>query len=418
MIHRRLVIIGGGSAGMAAAIKAFELGEKDILIIEKNAYLGGILNQCIHNGFGLHEFKEELTGPEFMSRFSDKVNELKIDYRLESNVLSISNDKVVTYSNQKEGIVEVKADAIILTTGCYERNAGAIQIPGDRPSGVYTAGQAQLYVNCYGYLVGKRVFILGSGDIGLIMARRMTLEGAKVLGVAELMPYSAGLNRNIVQCLKDYDIPLYLSHTVKQVIGDSHLEKVVIAKVDDKMQFIPGTEIEFDCDCLLLSVGLLPNVDLFNKLPLTFSKTRGAKVTQAMESEIPGIFSAGNVLHVHDLVDYVVEEAREAAEGAVNYLHGELTRKGHVYDVKRGVGINYVVPQKLYIDDVQESCSFKFRVARPMKDINIIITESNNVIKKIFKPAIVPSEMEIVRLKKDLFKKESNEIKVFVEERK
>ena len=418
MINRRLVIIGGGSAGMAAAIKAYELGERDILIIEKNAYLGGILNQCIHNGFGLHEFKEELTGPEFMTRFSDKVNELKIDYRLESNVLSISDDKVVTYTNAKEGLVEVKAEAIILTTGCYERNAGAIQIPGDRPSGVYTAGQAQLYVNCYGYLVGKRVFILGSGDIGLIMARRMTLEGAKVLGVAELMPYSAGLNRNIVQCLKDYDIPLYLSHTVKQVIGDSHLEKVVIAKVDEKMQFIPGTEIEFDCDCLLLSVGLLPNVDLFNKLPLTFSKTRGAKVTQAMESEIPGIFSAGNVLHVHDLVDYVVEEAREAAEGAVSYLHGELTRKGHVYDVNPGVGINYVVPQKLYIDDVKESCSFKFRVAKPMKDINIIITEGNNVIKKIFKPAIVPSEMEIVRLKKELFKRESNEIKVFVEERK
>ena len=418
MINRRLVIIGGGSAGMAAAIKAYELGERDILIIEKNAYLGGILNQCIHNGFGLHEFKEELTGPEFMTRFSDKVKELKIDYRLESNVLSISDDKVVTYTNAKEGLVEVKAEAIILTTGCYERNAGAIQIPGDRPSGVYTAGQAQLYVNCYGYLVGKRVFILGSGDIGLIMARRMTLEGAKVLGVAELMPYSAGLNRNIVQCLKDYDIPLYLSHTVKQVIGDSHLEKVVIAKVDEKMQFIPGTEIEFECDCLLLSVGLLPNVDLFNKLPLSFSKTRGAKVTQAMESEIPGIFSAGNVLHVHDLVDYVVEEAREAAEGAVSYLHGELTRKGHVYDVNPGVGINYVVPQKLYIDDVKESCSFKFRVAKPMKDINIIITEGNNVIKKIFKPAIVPSEMEIVRLKKELFKKESSEIKVFVEERK
>ena len=418
MIKRRLVIIGGGSAGMSAACKAYELGERDILIIEKNSYLGGILNQCIHNGFGLHEFKEELTGPEFMSRFSDKVKELGIDYRLESNVLNISEDKVVTYTNSKEGIVEVKAEAIILTTGCYERNAGAIQIPGDRPSGVYTAGQAQLYVNCYGYLVGKRVFILGSGDIGLIMARRMTLEGAKVLGVAELMPYSAGLNRNIVQCLKDYDIPLYLSHTVKQVIGDSYLKKVVIAKVDDKMQFIPGTEIEFECDCLLLSVGLLPNVDLFNKLPLHLSKTRGAKVTQAMESEIPGIFSAGNVLHVHDLVDYVVEEAREAAEGAVAYLNGELTREGHVYDVNPGVGINYVVPQTLYIDDVKGSCSFKFRVAKPMKDINIVITEGNNIIKKIFKPVIVPSEMEIVKLKKELFRKESNEIKVFVEERK
>lgn len=418
MINKRLVIIGGGSAGMSAAVKAYELGERDILIIEKNNYLGGILNQCIHNGFGLHEFKEELTGPEFMTRFSDKVKELGIEFKLESNVLSISDDKVITYTNKDEGVVEVKAEAIILTTGCYERNAGAIQIPGDRPSGIYTAGQAQLYVNCYGYLVGKKVFILGSGDIGLIMARRMTLEGAKVLGVAELMPYSAGLNRNIVQCLKDFDIPLYLSHTVKQVIGDSHLEKVVIAKVDEKMQFIPGTEIEFDCDCLLLSVGLLPNVDLFNKLPLNFSKTRGAKVTQAMETEIPGIFSAGNVLHVHDLVDYVVEEAREAAEGAISYLKGDLKRKGHVYDVNPGNLINYVVPQKLYIDDVKESCSFKFRVARPLKDINIVIAEGDKVIKKIYKPAIVPSEMEIVKLKKELFTKAGNEIKVYVEERK
>lgn len=418
MINKNLVIIGGGSAGMAAAIRAYELGEKDILIIEKNAYLGGILNQCIHNGFGLHEFKEELTGPEFMSRFSNKVNELGIEYKLESNVLSISNDKVVTYSNSSEGLVEVKAKAIILTTGCYERNAGAIQIPGDRPSGIYTAGQAQLYANCYGYLVGKRVFILGSGDIGLIMARRMTLEGAKVLGVAELMPYSAGLNRNIVQCLKDYDIPLYLSHTVKEVKGVSHLQKVVIAKVDDKMNFIPGTEIEFDCDCLLLSVGLVPNVDLFNKLGIKFSKTRGAYVTQAMETEIPGIFSAGNVLHVHDLVDYVCEEAREASEGAVSYLKGELKHKGHIYEVLPKEGINYVVPQVIYIDDVKDSCSLKFRVKQPYKDINIVISEQGNVIKKIFKPAIVPSEMEIVKLNKDLFQRKGTNIEVYVEERK
>ena len=418
MIKKRLVIIGGGSAGMAAAIKAYELGERDILIIEKNAYLGGILNQCIHNGFGLHEFKEELTGPEFMTRFSNKVNELGIDYRLNSNVLNISNDKVVTYSNSKEGLVEVKAEAIILSTGCYERNAGAIQIPGDRPSGVYTAGQAQLFVNCYGYLVGKRVFILGSGDIGLIMARRMTLEGAKVLGVAELMPYSAGLNRNIVQCLKDFDIPLYLSHTVKKVEGLSHLEKVTIAKVDEKMNFIEGTDITFDVDTLLLSVGLLPNVDLFNKLPIRISRTRGAMVNQAMESDIRGIFACGNVLHVHDLVDYVVEEAREAAEGAVQFLKGELKHEGHVYEVNPGNGIGYVVPQIVYIDDVKEKLSFKFRVRKPYKDVDIYIKEGDKVIKKIFKPAIIPSEMEIVKLDKSLFSKESNEISVYVEERK
>ena len=418
MINKRLIIIGGGSAGMAAAIQAYELGERDILIIEKNSYLGGILNQCIHNGFGLHEFKEELTGPEFMSRFAKKVNELGIDYRLNSNVLSISNDKVVTYTNSKEGVVEVKAEAIILSTGCYERNAGAIQIPGDRPSGVYTAGQAQLFVNCYGYLVGKRVFILGSGDIGLIMARRMTLEGAKVLGVAELMPYSAGLNRNIVQCLKDFNIPLYLSHTVKKVEGHSHLEKVTIAKVDEKMNFIDGTEMTFDVDTLLLSVGLLPNVDLLNNLPVRISRTRGAMVNQAMESDIRGVFACGNVLHVHDLVDYVVEEAREAGCGAVAYLNGELRHEGHVYEVNPGNGIGYVVPQLVYIDDVKDKVSFKFRVRKPYKDVDIYIKEGDKVIKKLFKPAIIPSEMEIVKLDKSLFSKESNEISVYVEERK
>ena len=418
MINRNLVIIGGGSAGMAAAIKAYELGERDILIIEKNSYLGGILNQCIHNGFGLHEFKEELTGPEFMTRFAKKVDELKIDYRLESNVLSISNDKVVTYTNSKEGLVQVKAKAIILAAGCYERNAGAIQIPGDRPSGVYTAGQAQLFINCYGYLVGKRVFILGSGDIGLIMARRMTLEGAKVLGVAELMPYSAGLNRNIVQCLKDFNIPLYLSHTVKKVEGLSHIEKVTIAKVDEKMNFIEGTDMTFDVDCLLLSVGLLPNVDLLNNLPVRISRTRGAMVNQAMESDMRGVFACGNVLHVHDLVDYVVEEAREAAEGAIMYLNDELSHQGHIYDVSAGNGIGYVLPQIVYIDDVKDKLSFKFRVRKPFKDVNIYIKEGDKVIKKIFKPAIIPSEMEIVKLDKSLFSKEANEISVYVEEKK
>ena len=417
MIKKRLVIIGGGSAGMAAAINAYELGEKDILIIEKNAYLGGILNQCIHNGFGLHEFKEELTGPEFMTRFSKKVNELGIEVSLESNVLNISNEKVVTYSC-KDGVIEVKADAIILSTGCYERNAGAIQIPGDRPSGIYTAGQAQLFVNCYGYLVGKKVFILGSGDIGLIMARRMTLEGAKVMGVAELMPYSAGLNRNIVQCLQDFNIPLYLSHTVKKVEGYSHLERVTIAKVDEKMNFIEGTDVSFDVDTLLLSVGLLPNVDLFNKLPIRISRTRGAMVNQAMETDIRGIFACGNVLHVHDLVDYVVEEAREAASGAVNYLKGELTHQGHVYEVEPGNGIGYVVPQYIYIDDVKDSLSLKFRVRKPFKDVNIFIKEGDKIIKKIFKPAIIPSEMEIVKLNKEMFTKESDKISVYVEEKK
>lgn len=418
MIEKDLVIIGGGSAGMASALEAHNQGIKSILILEKNPYLGGILNQCIHNGFGLHEFNEELTGPEFMTRFSDLIEKNKIEYRLLSNVLSISKDKVVTYSNSYEGLVEIKAKAIILATGCYERSPGAIQIPGTRPSGVYTAGQAQLYLNCYGYLVGKRVFILGSGDIGLIMARRMTLEGAKVLGVAELMPYSAGLNRNIVQCLKDFDIPLYLSHTVKEVKGKDQLNKVVIAKVDEKFNFIPGTEIEFDADTLLLSVGLIPNCDLISKLDISFSKTRGANVTQDMETDVPGIFSAGNVLHVHDLVDYVVSEAKEAGRGAAKYLNGKLTHKGHVYSLKPGYGIGYVVPQRIFIKDADEQIILKFRVTRPFKDINIFIKENDNLIKKIFKPAIIPSEMEIVKLDKSLFKSLDNTIDVYVEEKK
>ncbi len=419
MINRDLVIVGGGSAGMSAALEAYSLGVKDILILEKNDYLGGILNQCIHNGFGLQEFKEELTGPEFMTRFSKAVNEKGIEYRLNTNVINISKDKVVSYSNSEEGFVEIKAKAIILTTGCYERNSGAIQIPGDRPSGVYTAGQAQLYLNIYGQLVGKRVFILGSGDIGLIMARRMTLEGAKVLGVAELNSYSAGLNRNIVQCLQDFDIPLYLSHTVKEIVGPKgHIEKIVLAKVDDHFNFIPGSEIEFEVDALLLSVGLVPNVDLISRLGIPFSKTRGAVVTEHMETEIEGLFTSGNVLHVHDLVDYVVSEAREAAKGAYLYLNNKLSHKGHMYKVSPKDGVNYVVPQKIYIDDAEDKLIFKFRVAHPFKDINLVISEGDRVIKKIYKPAIIPSEMEIVKLDKSLFNKENENIFVYVEERK
>ena len=418
MRNCNLVIVGGGSAGMAAACKAYELGERDILILEKNNYLGGILNQCIHNGFGIHEFKSELTGPEFMTRFSDKVKQYNIEYKLNSTVINISEDKIITYSNEQEGIVDIQAKAIIFTTGCYERNAGAIQIPGDRPSGILTAGQAQLYLNNYGYLVGKKVFILGSGDIGLIMARRMTLEGAKVIGVAEINPYSAGLNRNIQQCLLDLNIPLYLSHTVKQIIGKSHVEKIVLAKVDEKFNFIPGTEIEFECDTLLLSIGLIPYTALLSKTGMTFSKTKGANVNQAMETDIPGIFSAGNALHVHDVVDYVVSEAKEAAVGAIKYLNGQLNNSNNKIDIIPSFGINYVIPQKLYIDEADDMVTFKFRVNKPYKDINILFIFNGEIIKKIYKTAIIPSEMEMINISKSLFSSNNGQLEIKIEEKK
>ncbi len=413
-----LVIIGGGSAGMAAALEANNLGVKDILLLEKNDYLGGILSQCIHNGFGLIEFNEELTGPEFMTRFFNLIKEKKIDYRLSSYVLSISKDKVVTYSNSTEGVISIKAKAIILTTGCYERNAGAINLAGTRPSGIYTAGQAQLYLNNYGYLVGKKVVILGSGDIGLIMARRMTLEGAKVVSVLEINPYSAGLNRNIVQCLNDFNIPLRLSTTVKEVKGNNKLEKVIIAKVDEKFHFIEGSEEEIEADTLLLSIGLLPNVTLLDDLNIKMSKARGPLVNQDRETSLPGLFAAGNVLHVHDLVDYVTQEAREAAKGAYKYLNNELKNEGFNYEVVPGNGINYVVPGIINVADADDNFKIKFRVKKPYRNIDILILEGDNIVKKLYKNAIIPSEMEIITLNKSLLKQENNKLEVRIEERK
>ncbi len=400
-----IVIIGGGSAGMAAAISAYDHGCHDILIIEKNNYLGGILNQCIHNGFGLTEFKEELTGPEFMSRFSSQVKQRNIPYRLNSFVLDISKEKVVTYVNDYEGYVQIQAKAIIVSTGCYERSGGAIMLPGSRPSGVITSGNAQLYLNIYGYLVGKRVFILGSGDIGLIMARRLTLEGAKVLGVAELMPYSNGLNRNIVQCLKDYDIPLYLSHTITKVIGKEHVEGIEISEVDSAFKPIEGTTQHFDCDTLLLSVGLIPNSNILNNLGIPLSNTKGAKVDEYMQSEMDGLFSCGNVLHVHDLVDYVVKEARIAGEGASLYVQGKLNGENHTITCVNGNNIGYVVPQKVHVNSLFDT-EFKFRVRKPLKNQIIAFYLNDKLIKKVVKLAIIPSEMEIVKIDKSLLAEE------------
>ena len=395
MKHVDLVIVGGGSAGMAAAVSAYDAGVQDILLLERSPYLGGILNQCIHNGFGLHEFKEELTGPEFLTRFVHQVEERHIHYETKASVLSIKKSKIVTYVSPK-GSFEVQAKAIVVATGCYERSAGAISMPGERPAGVITAGQAQLYLNQYGYLVGKRVFILGSGDIGLIMARRMTLEGAKVLGVAELMPYSNGLNRNIQQCLKDFDIPLYLSHTVTNVIGKGKLEAIEISQVDEKKNPIPGTEKRFEVDTLMLSIGLIPNCALLDKAGAKIGPARGAEVDDALMTSIPGIFTCGNVLHVHDLVDYVVEEGKVAGKNAAAYILGTL-EEGAKVPTKAGNGIGYVVPGSVALAE-EGDVSLKFRCRAPSKNVYLIVKQGEKVIKKLYKLAMIPSEMEIIKI--------------------
>ncbi len=394
-----LLVIGGGSAGMAAAIQAKKEGIDDILIVEKDDHLGGILNQCIHNGFGLTEFKEELTGPEYLSRFVQQVEELKIPYLLNSMVIEMTKDKIVTISSKGKGVEIYKARSIIMATGCYERGAGAIQIPGDRCAGIITAGTAQKYLNIHGYLCGQRIVILGSGDIGLIMARRLTLEGAKVICVSEIMPYSNGLNRNIAQCLNDYDIPLYLSRSVSKVIGKDRLEKVVLSAVDDKMQFIPGTEMEIECDTLILSVGLIPYISLLDYIDCPTSSTKGAMVNEHMETKIEGIFSCGNCLHVHDVVDFVTDEGRLAGHGAAQYLKG-LAPKGEEIKVLPKDGISYVVPQTINSLN-NEDITFKFRVRKPVKDVYLIIENNGQQIAKIMKPVLIPSEMVMVKLSKD-----------------
>lgn len=394
-----LVIIGGGSAGMAAAIQAKKEGIDNLLILEKMDVLGGILNQCIHNGFGLTEFKEELTGPEYLQRFVNQIDEMKIPYKLNTAVLNITPEKVVTFSNRVDGNVSLQAKAIILATGCYERNAGAIQLPGDRCSGIITAGTAQKYLNIHGYLCGKRVVILGSGDIGLIMARRLTLEGAKVICVSEIMPYSNGLNRNIAQCLNDFDIPLYLSHSVSKVIGKGRLEKVILSKVDENFKFVSGTEMEIFCDTLILSVGLVPYVSLLENIRTPMSSTKGAMVNEHMETLIPGIFTCGNCLHVHDVVDFVTDEGRLAGHGAALYIKNQLPDQSEI-NVLPKAGISYVIPQKIRRDN-QEDVIFKFRVQKPIKDVFVIIECGDKLLSKTFKTALIPSEMAMIKLSKE-----------------
>ena len=396
-----LVIIGGGSAGMAAAVAAKECGITNLLIIERSKYLGGILRQCIHNGFGLHTFGEELTGPEYVSKYEAKVKEFDVPYLTETMVLSLTPDKVITATNQKDGIFEIQAKAVILAMGCRERPRGALNTAGTRPSGVFTAGTAQKFINLKGYMPGKEVVILGSGDIGLIMARRMTLEGAKVKAVCELMPYSGGLARNIQQCLKDFGIPLKLSHTVLKIHGKKRLEGVTIAKVDENRRPIMETAEYIPCDTLLLSVGLIPENELTRGAGIEMDRvTNGAKVNEERETSIEGIYACGNVLHVHDLVDYVSEEADIAGRAAARYIKGECERNSKITLVTDGK-VRYTVPQ--YIKGRNDATVY-FRVGDVFRNATLVVKDGEKVIFSKKKQKFAPGEMESITLKGDLLK--------------
>ena len=385
-----IVIIGGGPAGLAAAVSAKNNGIDDILILERDKELGGILNQCIHNGFGLHTFKEELTGPEYAGRFISQVKDLGIEYKLNTMVMDISHEKVVTAMNREDGLFEIQAKAVILAMGCRERPRGALNIPGYRPAGIYSAGTAQRLVNIEGFMPGREVVILGSGDIGLIMARRMTLEGAKVKVVAELMPYSGGLKRNIVQCLDDYGIPLKLSHTVVDIKGKERVEGITLAEVDSKGKPIPGTEEEYSCDTLLLSVGLIPENEISKGMGVDMNPvTSGPKVNESLETNIPGVFACGNVLHVHDLVDFVSMESEALARHAAAYVEGKGIDPCTL-DVKCGEGVGHTIPQKV---SGKNDFSLSLRVRNHYRDCRIVVRQNGvEVAAKKMKKAI-PAEM-------------------------
>ena len=395
-----IIIIGGGSAGLASAVSAYENGCRSIVILERDKELGGILLQCIHNGFGLHMFKEELSGPAYAERWIEKLKELGIEYKVNTMVTHLSEDKCVEYVNPNEGYVEIKGKSIVLAMGCRERTRGAIGIPGYRPSGIWTAGTAQRYLNMEGYLVGKKVFILGSGDIGLIMARRMTLEGAQVLGVAELMPYSNGLPRNIKQCLDDFGIPLYLSHTVTDIKGKDRMESIVITEVDDKFQPIPGTEKEFEADTLLLSVGLIPENGLSEEAEIALHpRTRGPIVSETYQTSVEGIFACGNVLHVHDLVDFVSEEGKKAGAFAVKYINGQL-KSGNEAPTKGENGIGYVLPHKVNPENIENNMEFMFRVTKNFRKAVVKVYKDGELLKEVKRPHMAPAEMEKIKLTK------------------
>lgn len=414
-----LVVIGGGPAGLAAACEAKKNGIDKVLILERDKEAGGILNQCIHNGFGLHYFKEELTGPEYAQRFIDLAKEYKVEIRLNTMVLEFNNEKIIHAVSKDYGYQIIKAKSIILAMGCRERTRGAISIPGDRPSGVLTAGSAQMYVNMQGLMCGKKIVILGSGDIGLIMARRLALEGAEVIACVELMPYSNGLARNIVQCLHDYNIPLLLSHTVTDIVGKGRLEKVVISKVDNNRMPIKGTEIELECDTLLLSVGLIPENEITREVGINIdTRTKGAFVFENMETSMDGVFACGNVCHVHDLVDFVTGESQKAGRSAAKYINDISNSNVTTIEINNGEGIFYTVPQKVRIENMDSKLEIFFRVKSVEKNVIISISdEDGKIIKEFKRPHVAPAEMEKIALTKKQFEAVSTN-KVFISMKK
>lgn len=414
-MKRNLVIIGGGPAGLAAALGAFDTGERDILILEREPNLGGILNQCIHNGFGLHTFKEELTGPEYAARFIREVEARGIEYKLSTTVIRFGADKRVTAVNETDGLMNIDARAVILACGCRERPRGAINIAGCRSAGIFSAGTAQKLVNMEGYMPGREVVILGSGDIGLIMARRMTFEGASVKAVVELMPYSSGLNRNIVQCLNDFDIPLKFSHTVVDIKGEGRVSSVVIAPVDEKLNPVMDKAEEIPCDCLLLSVGLLPENELAKQAGVQLSPvTGGAEVSESMMTNIDGVFECGNVLHVHDLVDFVSEESRRAGECAARYLSGEVAAKGRKVKIETFGGVRYCVPQYLYKDAAADETGLKMRVNNVYKKVRLKVLADGTEVAGKNKQIVTPGEMETIALTQEQVAKLKNASEISV----